>query len=102
MRAQTGSGSGRHGLQSYCERSKDGPDRKLSTGTDRRKFRAHQVPLSGVKENPEHLKLLEAWMRSYRPDELFDDRGRLKPEIRLLRPRELAEWARIRTPTADF
>ena len=34
-------------------------------------FRAHQVPLSGVKENPEHLALLEKWMRSYRPAELF-------------------------------
>ncbi len=38
-------------------------------------FRAHQVPLSGVKDNPEHLKMLEEWMRSYRPEELFDDDG---------------------------
>ena len=39
-------------------------------------FRSHQVPLSGVRENPAHLALLEEWMRSYRPDELFDDQGR--------------------------
>ncbi|MCW2867981.1 MAG: phosphoketolase [Marmoricola sp.] len=38
-------------------------------------FRAHQVPLAGVRENPEHLRLLEAWMRSYRPEELFDVLG---------------------------
>jgi xylulose-5-phosphate/fructose-6-phosphate phosphoketolase len=36
-------------------------------------WRAHQVPLSGVRENPEHLRLLEEWLRSYRPEELFDD-----------------------------
>ncbi len=41
------------------------------TGT----WRAHQVPLSGVKDNPEHLALLEAWLRSYRPEELFDATG---------------------------
>ena len=40
-------------------------------------WRAHQVPLSGVKENPEHLAMLEAWMKSYRPEELFDDEGAL-------------------------
>ena len=38
-------------------------------------WRAHQVPLSGVKENPEHLAMLEAWLRSYRPEELFDAEG---------------------------
>jgi xylulose-5-phosphate/fructose-6-phosphate phosphoketolase len=38
-------------------------------------FRAHQVPLSGVRENPDHLRLLEEWMRSYRPEELFDAEG---------------------------
>jgi xylulose-5-phosphate/fructose-6-phosphate phosphoketolase len=42
------------------------------TGT----WRSHQVPLSGVRENPEHLRLLEEWLRSYRPDELFDEQGR--------------------------
>jgi xylulose-5-phosphate/fructose-6-phosphate phosphoketolase len=38
-------------------------------------FRAHQVPLSGVRDNPEHLALLEQWLKSYRPEELFDDSG---------------------------
>src|SRR5499427_8639049 len=50
-------------------------------------FRAHQVPLSGVKENPEHLALLEQWMRSYRPAELFDAHGTLVPELRALAPK---------------
>jgi xylulose-5-phosphate/fructose-6-phosphate phosphoketolase len=49
-------------------------------------FRAHQVPLSTVCENPEHLKLLEAWMRKYRPDELFDKEGRLIGELAALAP----------------
>src|SRR5262249_894666 len=40
-------------------------------------FRAHQVPLATVRENPEHLRMLEAWMRSYKPEELFDAEGRL-------------------------
>ncbi|GIF22145.1 xylulose-5-phosphate/fructose-6-phosphate phosphoketolase [Actinoplanes tereljensis] len=38
-------------------------------------WRSHQVPLSGVRENPEHLKLLEKWLKSYRPEELFDATG---------------------------
>jgi xylulose-5-phosphate/fructose-6-phosphate phosphoketolase len=38
-------------------------------------WRAHQVPLSGVRDNPEHLALLEQWLESYRPRELFDDEG---------------------------
>ena len=44
-------------------------------------WRAHQVPLDGVRTNPEHLRLLEQWMRSYRPDELFDEDGRPRPEV---------------------
>ncbi len=50
-------------------------------------FRAHQVPLSGLAENPEHLKMLEAWMRGYKPEELFDEGGRLVPELAELAPR---------------
>ncbi len=50
-------------------------------------YRAHQVPLSEPTEHPEHLKILEAWMRSYRPEELFDESGRLIPELRELAPR---------------
>ncbi|RAN76707.1 phosphoketolase [Bacillus sp. SRB_336] len=49
-------------------------------------FRAHQVPLSGVRENPAHLAQLEAWLRSYRPETLFDDAGRLAPELAALAP----------------
>ncbi len=49
-------------------------------------WRAHQVPLDGVASNPEHLKQLEAWLRSYRPEELFDASGRLRPEIAATAP----------------
>ena len=49
-------------------------------------FRAHQVPLGAVRENPEHLRLLEAWLRSYRPEELFDERGALVPALQALAP----------------
>ena len=49
-------------------------------------FRAHQVPLSDPSKNPEHLKQLEAWLRSYRPEELFDARGRLNSELQELAP----------------
>ena len=49
-------------------------------------WRAHQVPLSAVKENPAHLKLLEKWMRSYKPEELFDAKGSPVPEIREMAP----------------
>jgi xylulose-5-phosphate/fructose-6-phosphate phosphoketolase len=49
-------------------------------------FRAHQVPLSNVRGNPEHLRMLEAWMKSYEPDTLFGARGRLVPELAALAP----------------
>ena len=49
-------------------------------------FRAHQVPLSGLAAHPEHLAMLEAWMKSYRPEELFDDKGRLVDELAELAP----------------
>ncbi len=50
-------------------------------------FRAHQVPLAQVRSNPQHLRLLEQWLRSYRPEELFDADGRLRPELAALAPR---------------
>ncbi len=50
-------------------------------------YRAHQVPLSDPRHNPEHLRALESWMRSYRPEELFDERGRLRRELAELAPR---------------
>ncbi|MGN2390761.1 phosphoketolase family protein [Pelomicrobium sp. G1] len=49
-------------------------------------WRSHQVPLSGLAQNPEHLKLLERWLKSYRPGELFDERGRPRPELTALAP----------------
>jgi xylulose-5-phosphate/fructose-6-phosphate phosphoketolase len=50
-------------------------------------FRAHQVPLAEVRSNPAHLSQLEDWMRSYRPQELFDEGGRLRTELAELAPR---------------
>ncbi len=50
-------------------------------------FRAHQVPISDPTTHPGHLALIEAWLRSYRPEELFDARGRLNPELAALAPK---------------
>ncbi len=50
-------------------------------------WRSHQVPLDGLRQNPAHLEQLERWMKSYRPDELFDEDGRLVAELRALPPR---------------
>jgi xylulose-5-phosphate/fructose-6-phosphate phosphoketolase len=52
------------------------------TGT----WRSHQVPLAGVRENPEHLRILESWLRSYRPDELFDEAGAPVEAVRSFGP----------------
>ncbi|MCY7343629.1 MAG: phosphoketolase family protein [Pseudonocardia sp.] len=49
-------------------------------------FRAHQVPVAATRSNPEHRALLEQWLRSYRPEELFDPTGRLVPELAALAP----------------
>jgi xylulose-5-phosphate/fructose-6-phosphate phosphoketolase len=49
-------------------------------------WRAHQVPLAAVRTNPEHLAQLEAWMRSYRPEELFDEDGAVRAEVTALAP----------------
>jgi len=49
-------------------------------------FRAHQVPLDGVRDNPEHLAILEAWMKSYGADELFDANGTFIKELAALAP----------------
>jgi len=49
-------------------------------------FRAHQVPLAETKSDPEHIKQLEAWMRSYHPESLFDANGKLVPEVATLAP----------------
>ncbi|HEY6118626.1 MAG TPA: phosphoketolase family protein [Pyrinomonadaceae bacterium] len=58
-------------------------DGKLIEGT----FRAHQVPISEVKTKPEHLAMLEDWMKSYKPEELFDDNGSLRAELAELAPK---------------
>jgi xylulose-5-phosphate/fructose-6-phosphate phosphoketolase len=50
-------------------------------------FRAHQVPMLVDPEHPEHVPLLENWMRSYKPEELFDQNGRLIPELAELAPK---------------
>jgi xylulose-5-phosphate/fructose-6-phosphate phosphoketolase len=49
-------------------------------------WRSHQVPFSEMATNPGHVKLLEEWMRSYQPEELFDEAGQLRPEIAALAP----------------
>jgi xylulose-5-phosphate/fructose-6-phosphate phosphoketolase len=50
-------------------------------------FRAHQVPLAQIGSNPEHLKMLEEWMKSYHAEELFDENGKLVPELAELAPK---------------
>ncbi len=49
-------------------------------------WRSHQVPVLDVKSNPKHLKIVERWMRTYKPEELFDERGALIPELKELPP----------------
>ena len=49
-------------------------------------WRSHQVPFSDVRGNPANLQLLEDWLRSYKPEELFDADGRLLPELKALAP----------------
>ncbi len=50
-------------------------------------WRSHQVPLSGMHDNPAHLKVLEDWLKSYKPEELFDANGKLIPELKELAPK---------------
>ncbi len=50
-------------------------------------YRSHQVPMADVRQNAEHLALLEEWLRSYRPDELWDEGGRIRPDIANLAPK---------------
>ena len=49
-------------------------------------WRSHQVPMGEMHDKPEHVRILEEWMKSYRPEELFDDNGRLRPELAELPP----------------
>lgn len=57
-------------------------DGKKTTGS----WRAHQVPLASARDTPEHLQVLADWLASYRPDELFDENGRIDPSIAALAP----------------
>ena len=57
-------------------------DGKKTTGS----WRAHQVPLANARDTPEHLEVLADWLASYRADELFDEDGRLDPDIAALAP----------------
>ena len=50
-------------------------------------WRSHQVPMGNMHSNPEHLRMLEEWMKSYKPEELFDENGTLMPELRELAPK---------------
>jgi xylulose-5-phosphate/fructose-6-phosphate phosphoketolase len=50
-------------------------------------WRAHQIPITDIATNPKHLKVLESWMRSYKPEELFDSEGRLIPDLKALAPK---------------
>ena len=58
-------------------------DGKPTEGT----WRSHQVPMADVRQNPEHLRQLEEWLRSYRPEELFDEHGTPRPELLDFPPR---------------
>jgi xylulose-5-phosphate/fructose-6-phosphate phosphoketolase len=49
-------------------------------------WRSHQVPIANPRGNPDHLRILEQWLRSYRPEQLFDESGRLVPELQALAP----------------
>ena len=49
-------------------------------------WRSHQVPMTDVRTSPDHLRVLEEWLRSYRPEELFDDEGRLRSELAAIAP----------------
>lgn len=50
-------------------------------------WRSHQVPITDIETKPDHIKLLEDWMKSYRPEELFDEKGKLIPELAELAPK---------------
>src|SRR6266566_972608 len=75
-------------------------------------WRAHQVPVPEVQTNPDHARIVEQWMRSYKPEELFDENGTLRPELKEIAPRNEsrmsanphANGGRLRQPLAmpDF
>ncbi|HEX6076815.1 MAG TPA: phosphoketolase family protein, partial [Micromonosporaceae bacterium] len=79
--ARTGSGASSHRWPMIVLRTPKG-----WTGPDQGSFRSHQVPLTNVRHDSGALKRLEGWLRGYRPEELFDERGAPVPEIRAQAP----------------
>src|SRR5947208_363874 len=78
-------------LSSAYSAACDDPDRIIACVVSHGKkcehyWRSHQVPM-GDMDKPEHIRILEQWMKSYRPDELFDTHGRLKAELEELAPK---------------
>jgi len=61
-------------------------------------WRAHQVPMGEMHENDSHVRVLEEWMKSYKPAELFDDNGRLRSELAALPPQGTRRMSASRTP----
>ncbi|WP_449757938.1 phosphoketolase family protein [Erwinia persicina] len=62
-------------------------------------WRAHQVPVSGCRENDEHRRILEQWLKSYQPEKLFDASGRLRPELQALATQ--GDWRMGASPWAN-
>ena len=99
--ARTGAGSGRPAWPMIVLRTPKGwtgpkqVDGLPVEGT----WRAHQVPLAETRSNAEHRAQLQDWMRSYRPEELFDATGTLIPELQALAPVGARRMRRTRTPT---
>jgi phosphoketolase len=56
-------------------------------------WRSHQVPLADVRENEKHLRILEEWLKSYEPERLFDEKGRLREDLRSLAPKTTSPGA---------
>jgi xylulose-5-phosphate/fructose-6-phosphate phosphoketolase len=63
-------------------------------------WRSHQVPMGDLQGHPKHLKILEGWMKSYKPEELFDETGRFRLELAELAPKGERRMGPTRTPTA--
>jgi xylulose-5-phosphate/fructose-6-phosphate phosphoketolase len=73
------------GIDAYCHRLEGS-------------WRAHQIPIPDVFESAAHLKMLDAWMRAYHPEELFDHEGRLVPRLKNLAPRGARRMSANPTP----
>ena len=86
---------GRAGRWWCCDRQRAGEHRRRWTDNRIEAFwRSHQVPLADVKTNPQRLRILENWMRSLKPEELFDESGRLRPELAEVAPSGSAAYER--------